>query len=109
MINYTNSLLADIAYINFEKQNGIWTPIDTLSLEKRRITDSEIKFFNENFEVINQENSSLTGFSAITYRLKTNNVPGYKAGDIIVAYRGTEFKTLEHKLNDILYTDGLWN
>jgi hypothetical protein len=52
---------------------------------------SSIELFVNNFKILRQVNVNLNGFSAITYEL-INDLPmyGYTAGEIFIAFRGTE-------------------
>lgn len=95
MKNYINALLSDISYLKFIKNNKNEWVLDTINEDtysKRKISLNEQVFFEDNFKVVKQDAGNLNGFSAITYEVTTNNVPGYKMGDTIVAYRGTETK-----------------
>lgn len=102
MKNYINSLLADISYIDYKFLNGKWESDDLSSnLTMRGIKEEEKLFFTSNFKVIDQTSFG-SGFSATTFQVKTNDVPGYAIGDIFVGYRGTEDSVVG------LFTDGLY-
>lgn len=107
MINYINSLISDISYVDFnfnESSNSWFNESLEGDLIKRDITKAEYDFFNQNFKVIDQKGFG-TGFSATTFQVTTNNVPGYSIGDIIVGYRGTEADNVNGFFTDALYTD----
>lgn len=113
MKNYINSLLSDISYLNFVKIDSgeyvisLSEAIKRTTYNERNINNVESQFFEDNFKVINQETNSVPGFSAITYEVTSDNVDGYKKGDIIVAFRGTESDSILKALTDLVYTDGL--
>jgi Ca2+-binding RTX toxin-like protein len=102
MQNYINSLLSDIAYI--ENPSNALNYTDA---EKREISAAEMNYFNSNFEIKEQSNNHLSGFSATTFQAKNdilfNGQVIYKKGSIIIANRGTEPSNFG---NDFI-TDGL--
>lgn len=102
MINYTNALLSDIAYLDFIMKDGryILNNEEDNTYNFRKIENNEVDFFVNNFEVIDQKVDNFSGFGATTFRVKTDNVPGYKKGEIFIAYRGTEFPTAPDLIYD---------
>lgn len=102
MINYINSLLSDITYLDYNIENGKYVLKSTIdnTYEKRNISLNEKDFFSKNFEIIDQKVDNFSGFGATTFRVTTDNVPGYKKGEIFIAYRGTEFPTAPDLIYD---------
>lgn len=100
MQNYISALFSNIAYIKTEdytlKSDGT---LEIFDIKKSGITQEELNFFNDNFKIKDQRNGT-EGFSVMKIvAVNSSGFGGFSAGDITIAYRGTEIN------NDDLVTD----
>jgi Ca2+-binding RTX toxin-like protein len=91
MQKYISALLSNIAYLKDE--NYSIRPDGSITLFgglESGLNQAEIDFFNNNFKIESQKNGT-NGFSAMKIvALKSSNFGGFSAGDVTIAYRGTE-------------------